>query len=187
MAFAIDSSMDFPARGSFGGELVSGPDNDVRGRRLRSVSTPPGSPVALGQLDGDLVGRGGVFDRGPTLPMVVVMVVGVAMLVLILRLGVAGSLVSKGGDLVDPRGSAVASAAPGDLVWVADEGDSLWGIAVVVAGATPESEDIRSIVDQLRDVNGGVEIGVGQEIVVPAELLAGKSIPDGFLLADGAP
>jgi hypothetical protein len=56
---------------------------------------------------------------------------------------------------------------PGDQVRVVEAGDTYWGIASELA---PDA-DPRPIVDVLVAANGGPSIAVGQEIVIPAELV----------------
>ncbi|MEM7273601.1 MAG: LysM domain-containing protein [Actinomycetota bacterium] len=56
---------------------------------------------------------------------------------------------------------------PGDVVVVAQPGDSLWSIAQSIA---PDS-DPRPVVAALIEANGGDSVRIGQEIVIPQQLL----------------
>jgi predicted RecA/RadA family phage recombinase len=61
----------------------------------------------------------------------------------------------------------MATAGSDDLVVVAAPGDSLWSIAERYA----PGHDRRDAVATLADLNGGSTVQVGQQIVVPRELL----------------
>ena len=63
--------------------------------------------------------------------------------------------------------SAVRTAAPGDQIIVAQAGDSLWSIA---EGLAPES-DPRPAVALLIELNGDDSLQIGQQILVPEQLL----------------
>lgn len=76
--------------------------------------------------------------------------------------------VNEAGQVSDPRVSAPALPGPGDHIYIARSGDSLWSIAVELA---PEA-DPRPIVGVLAEVNGGTALTVGQQVVIPAEVVA---------------
>ncbi|MGB5758393.1 MAG: LysM peptidoglycan-binding domain-containing protein [Acidimicrobiales bacterium] len=59
------------------------------------------------------------------------------------------------------------SLSPGDRVVVAEPGDSLWSIARSLA----PNADPRPIVAALAEANGGETLRIGQQIVVPVQLL----------------
>ncbi len=60
-----------------------------------------------------------------------------------------------------------AQVAPGDQIIVAKAGDSMWSIAVALR---PES-DPRPAVEALIEANGGDSVRIGQQIVIPEQLL----------------
>ena len=70
----------------------------------------------------------------------------------------------------DPRGPTQALVGPGDLVHIAEPGETYWSLAVELApGADP-----RPVVDRLVEANGGSNaIEVGQRIVIPAAIVSG--------------
>lgn len=60
-------------------------------------------------------------------------------------------------------GSAVATARHAVSGYVVQPGDTLWSIA---RRLQPEG-DVRPLVDQLVDLNGGTDLGVGQRLSIP--------------------
>lgn len=64
-------------------------------------------------------------------------------------------------------GVAAVVSAPGDVLYIAKPGDSLWSIAEAFA---PDS-DPRPVVATLIEVNGGASLQIGQQIVIPEQLL----------------
>ena len=114
-----------------------------------------------------------VFDGGPSLAAVA----AVALVVF----GVLGAIRLAQGP-IGPTGSASVQApssssssvevdparpAPGDGVVVAEPGDTLWSIAVELA----PGEDPRPVVSALIEANGGPSLAIGQQIVIPKQLL----------------
>ncbi|MEM9654537.1 MAG: LysM peptidoglycan-binding domain-containing protein [Actinomycetota bacterium] len=82
----------------------------------------------------------------------------------------------QGAPAVDQSGRFVAgvvadngavTAGPTDQVIVAKPGDSLWTIAVSLS---PDS-DPRPVVAALIEANGGDSVAIGQQIVIPEQLL----------------
>ncbi len=74
----------------------------------------------------------------------------------------------SGGLAGTDRTNAAASAlSPGGQVVVAEPGDSLWSIARQLA----PNADPRPLVAALADANGGETVRVGQQIVIPVQLL----------------
>lgn len=67
----------------------------------------------------------------------------------------------------DSRVSAQALADPGDLIRIAQPGDTLWALAVELA----PDRDPRPVVDLLVAANGGASIETGQRVVIPEELI----------------
>lgn len=53
-----------------------------------------------------------------------------------------------------------------DALWIVQPGETLWGIAQIVAPAA----DRREAVQILTEANGGSSIWAGQQIVIPADL-----------------
>lgn len=65
------------------------------------------------------------------------------------------------------QATSVVVAAPGDQVVVAKAGDSMWSIAV----SLDPNADPRPAVAALIDANGGDSVRIGQQIVIPKQLL----------------
>ena len=76
-----------------------------------------------------------------------------------------GTVSSSVGTASGASGAVVAG--PGDRVVVASPGDSLWSIAESIA---PES-DPRPVVAALIEANGSDSLQIGQQIVIPEQLL----------------
>ncbi len=80
-----------------------------------------------------------------------------------------------GGEITNLNSSAGAAIAesgtpvvgPGDQIVVAQPGDSMWSIAESVAPGS----DPRPIVASLIDANGSDSVQIGQQIVIPRQLL----------------
>jgi Tfp pilus assembly protein FimV len=67
--------------------------------------------------------------------------------------------------------SAVADAPPAPaVVHVVQPGETLWSIA---AALTPPGADLRRVVDQLAQANGGSAISAGDRLLVPGPLRGG--------------
>ncbi|NNE96506.1 MAG: LysM peptidoglycan-binding domain-containing protein [Acidimicrobiales bacterium] len=69
-------------------------------------------------------------------------------------------------QLNKPAAAPPAPQGSGEAVMVVKPGDTLWGIAAVVA----PGEDRRKVVQKLAERNGGSTIWAGQPLVIPAEL-----------------
>jgi LysM repeat protein len=110
-----------------------------------------------------------VFAGGPTLAAAVVVAIVVFGTIGLIRfvqgpIGSEGVAASAGPAAAPP--SEVAPA-PGDRVVVAEPGDTLWSIAAELA----PGEDPRPIVSALIEANGGPSLQIGQQIVIPQQLL----------------
>lgn len=119
---------------------------------LRLVESPPHEPNS-----------GGVPVAG--IAVAVAVVLG---LLLAVRISQGGPPATSWAELTaDSRVSAQALAGPGDLIRVAQPGDTFWALAVELA----PDRDPRPVVDLLVSVNGGASIDVGQRLIIPAELV----------------
>lgn len=63
--------------------------------------------------------------------------------------------------------AAHVAAAPSSGVHVVAAGESLWSIA----GQLGAEGDRRDVVDRLADVNGGYEVSVHQQLLIPSDLV----------------
>ncbi|MEM9613321.1 MAG: LysM peptidoglycan-binding domain-containing protein [Actinomycetota bacterium] len=144
---------EFEGGGRSGGGAAVTARPEASRAPLRLVDSPPREPLI-----------GGVPVAG--IAVAVAVVFG---LLFAVRL-VQGSppAVDEVGQVSDPRVSAPALPGPGDHIHVARSGDSLWSIAV---GLAPDA-DPRPIVDALAEANGGTALRVGQQVVIPAEVIA---------------
>ena len=162
---------------------------DPRPRHLRLVA-PVGGPRSVGRPAG-ASGRavGPVADRSPsrpaaapagltTLDPAILAGVGLAVLILVglllLRL-LQGSPPAAvwSGMQDDPREPVMASAGPGDQIRLVRPGDTLWAIA----GELAPGSDPRPVVDRLVEVNGGSALAVGDELIIPADLVSEGADP----------
>ncbi len=150
------------------------PEMVVRPRQLRLV-VDNGPSVGRRRADpGVEVADGGTIAGVERLVMVAIVTAA-----LVVFGGLALIRSSQGGPTaqswagVDAVATASASTAgvavvsPGDQVYVAKSGDSLWSIAQVLA---PDS-DPRPVVAALIEANGDASLQIGQQIVIPEQLL----------------
>lgn len=72
-----------------------------------------------------------------------------------------------GGLAVAPAAATMVDEAAGDVLVLVGPGDSLWSIAEEVA----PGRDPRPLVAALIEANGGVSLQIGQQIVIPGQLL----------------
>ena len=128
------------------------------------VDNTKDSADAPGRISGELP----AVDRSFVLTVIVAAVVIFGAL-FALR-AVQGSPAVEAGQVdqaASPVVSAAAVEASGDQVIVAKAGDSMWSIAVSL---DPEA-DPRPAVSALIDANGGDSVRIGQQIVIPKQLL----------------
>ena len=88
-----------------------------------------------------------------------VVVAGVLLLVFVVALLAASRVLTVLGG--DP--ASVPAHRPGAATYVVQPGDTLWGIA---RSLQPDG-DVRGLVRGLARANGGAELAVGQELVMP--------------------
>ncbi len=177
-----------------------GPRSEVR-PHLRLVvdntrSAPSGFPVPAHEAGGEFVARADhsvtpapsgpfvVFDRmverlsaspvlgsvigsGPAVALAAALIVGALLAVRVAQGQPPAQDWSAMVSAASSPAAAVATAGADDLVVVAAPGDSLWSIAERYA----PGHDRRDAVAALADLNGGSTVQVGQQIVVPRELL----------------
>ena len=79
--------------------------------------------------------------------------------------GTVGATANSSAIIAAPGGQVIA--APGDQIVVAAPGDSFWSIARTIA---PDA-DPRPVVAALIEANGGDSLQIGQQIVIPEQLL----------------
>jgi len=157
--------------------------SDSRGAHLRLV----GDHEELAQ-DEWLQSDGADWDvhQGDR-PVSVVAVVLIAVVVFgylgFVRLNTGGPSTTAGGGGIGPQEQAVASAAPGDFLYLVQPGDTLWAIATVLAPGS----DPRPIVARLEEANGGNVLEIGQRLVIPGELVSSKGATNLALVADVSP
>lgn len=90
------------------------------------------------------------------------------MVAALLALAIIAALVGFGGDAaangplepVSERSELVADTIE---IYIVQPGDTLWAIATEVARP---GEDIRPIVDSLKDLTGGAQLDIGQRIII---------------------
>jgi hypothetical protein len=102
--------------------------------------------------------------------LAVVVAVGVALALVVISLRMAQSPPAEGTwQEVVSRSAADPAPLPGphDAVITVAPGDTLWGIAQRLA----PGQDPRPLVSALTRANGGTLLQVGQDVVIPAELL----------------
>ncbi len=111
---------------------------------------------------------GPVIGSGPAVALAAALIVG-ALLAVRVAQGQPPALDWSGTVSAASSSSAADKATAGsdDLVVVAAPGDSLWSIAERYA----PGHDRRDAVATLADLNGGSTVQVGQQVVVPRELL----------------
>ena len=152
------------------------PQPGERPSRPSGASTRP----ALRLVVDNRVGPGGtggatrwsapVGDGGPSLSVTVAvaaLVLGLLGLIRLVQGPVGGELGGPGAAVETGTAEAPAAAGAGDRVVVAEPGDSLWSIAVEL---DPDG-DPRPAVATLIEANGGPSLQIGQEIVIPKQLL----------------
>lgn len=119
---------------------------------LRLVESPPRKPPARGvPVAGTAVAVAAVFG-----------------LLGLVRAVQGPPPASSWAELSGPREPVQALAGPGDQVRTARPGDTFWSLARELA----PGRDPRPVVDRLVAANGGSSIMVGQQLVIPADLLA---------------
>jgi hypothetical protein len=111
-----------------------------------------------------------VVDGGPSLAVTVVvaaLVLGLLGLIRFVQGPVGGDVGGPGAAVETGTAEGPAVPGPGDRVIVAEPGDSLWSIA---AELDPDG-DPRAAVATLIEANGGPSLQIGQQIVIPQQLL----------------
>lgn len=142
------------------------------GRPLRVVPVG-GSSLGTSRRAGPSVDRTAppapAIPAGPPIAVVAAVAVIVFGLLGAIRLvqGGPSSGAPSPGDRPSGAGGAAVDAQDGDLLVVVRPGDSLWSIA---SDAAP-GRDPRPLVAALTDANGGASLQIGQQIVIPGQLL----------------
>ncbi len=151
------------------------PEMTVRPRQLRLVVD--NGPVVDARRVAPAAGRAVSGEAVAGVERMVMVAVVLAALVVFGGLALIRS--SQGGPTADSwagvdavatsagTGAGVAVVSPGDQVYVAKSGDSLWSIA---QGLAPNS-DPRPVVAVLIEANGDASLQIGQQIVIPEQLL----------------
>ncbi len=144
-----------------------------RPRHLHAVFTPsavpPGTDAGQSERRDAMVAPRALEGRVFAIPtaelLAFFMVLGVAILLVVSFRTVQGPPAdTTWKSLATVSASAPASA--GEIVIAVQPGDTLWGIAGVIA---PEL-DRREVVQRLVDRNGGSAIWAGQDLIVPASV-----------------
>lgn len=127
-----------------------------RSRRPGVVTVPAGRP------------RPAVAWSVPAIVVATTVVLGVA--IVAVRLAQGAPPTTSWAELAQASvADAAPVAGPGDLVVTVAPGDTLWDIARRLA----PGRDPRPLVSALTEANGGTLLQVGQDVVIPAHLLAG--------------
>ncbi len=140
-----------------------------RPRHLHAVSTPgvvsPGTDAGLApeELHEHAQERTVVLPAAEVIAFATIVVVAV-LLVVSFRSVQGPPAVADWNSLVTV--SATAPAAADELIIAVQPGDTLWGIAGVIA---PDL-DRREVVQRLADRNGSSAIWAGQDLIIPASM-----------------
>ncbi len=138
----------------------------------RLINAGDAAPAAATRRDSDGATAGVGIDVGQMLMVVAAAVVIFGGLAL-LRASQGGPAadnwadVGATGTVGATAGSSAIVAAPGDQLVVAAPGDSFWSIARTIA---PDA-DPRPVVAVLIEANGSDSLQIGQQIVIPEQLL----------------
>ncbi len=165
------------------GQLRLVVDNTDRRRSHRPASSVHDGPVHDGPVHEDTVAPRPLFavddDLGVDIDRRSVVVIALLAAIVVFGGLMAVRLVqgspALGGEITNLNSSAGAAIAesgtpvvgPGDQIVVAQPGDSMWSIAESVAPGS----DPRPIVASLIDANGSDSVQIGQQIVIPRQLL----------------
>ena len=93
----------------------------------------------------------------------------------LLALAIIGALVGFGGDAaangpVEPVSDRSQLVDDTIEVYIVQPGDTLWAIATEVARP---GEDIRPIVDALKELTGGAQLDIGQRVIIDHATIRG--------------